>query len=715
MTNPVAARTLLLCALVAAATGSCRHPEAASELDVTDDARPSSASLLDRAEDRRAFSDDLAALADSNDRDLRSRLAVALGRIGDPRSAPVLVRLLGDPDAAVREKAAFAIGLLGDRAGREAVDAIAAALDSSGDLVPPAAALDALGRTGGTGEVALVTARLRAPDAGSREDAARALGLLGQRGVSLDAGAVAALGTALSDGAEEVRFMAAFALFRGGFSASPDAAADPLRRAAASDPSPEVRAMSLRALAKGAALGDPELDAAAADPDDRVAATAMLAIANLPVERRCPAAARALVSVAARLEKDPKAPQGTYAHAARAALEQIAGCTALPELSRAAARIEAAVPAAAAGSEPTAGEARVRCLARLAAGRDALSLVACDPARPHVGKRMLIRRIAALEKAGDEDVSTLIALADEPDPRVAAPALEALAAIPSDRARAAVLAALADEHGLIVAAALDAISSAPDGFRPGALAVVDRLREVVDRFDPGDEGHAPLLSAVGTLGALADPSGAALLGRLVANLRPEVRAAATEALEKVPGATAPDVPPPLEPIRPTSHARRPDWIGREVVATVSTTRGSFTIALKPDVAPATVESFAELAARDFFDGTEIHRVVPNFVVQAGDPTGSGLGDAGYTLRCEVSATAYRRGTVGMALSGKDTGGSQFFVALSRQPHLDGHYTAFGEVVSGMEVLDLIEEGDEILDVEIEVKEPGTAGPTPQTP
>ena len=108
-------------------------------------------------------------------------------------------------------------------------------------------------------------------------------------------------------------------------------------------------------------------------------------------------------------------------------------------------------------------------------------------------------------------------------------------------------------------------------------------------------------------------------------------------------------------------------------------------------------------------------MVPNFVVQAGDPTGSGLGDAGYTLRCEISATPYRRGTVGMALSGKDTGGSQFFVALSRQPHLDGHYTAFGEVVGGMEVLDVIEEGDEILDVEIAVEELGAASAPPQSP
>ena len=112
------------------------------------------------------------------------------------------------------------------------------------------------------------------------------------------------------------------------------------------------------------------------------------------------------------------------------------------------------------------------------------------------------------------------------------------------------------------------------------------------------------------------------------------------------------------------------------------------------------DSFVELALSGYLDDTEIHRVVPNFVVQAGDPTGTGLGDPGYTLRCEVSPIPYERGTVGMALSGKDTGGSQFFVTLSRQPHLDGNYTVFGRVTSGMETVDLIEEGDKILGVTV---------------
>ncbi|MFQ5869788.1 MAG: peptidylprolyl isomerase, partial [Candidatus Zixiibacteriota bacterium] len=95
-----------------------------------------------------------------------------------------------------------------------------------------------------------------------------------------------------------------------------------------------------------------------------------------------------------------------------------------------------------------------------------------------------------------------------------------------------------------------------------------------------------------------------------------------------------------------------------------------------------------------------HRVVPNFVIQGGCPRGDGWGGPGYTVREEINKLGFERGTIGMATSGKDTGGSQFFICHSRQPHLDGRYTAFGRVVSGMEVVNEITVGDVIEKVEI---------------
>jgi len=141
-------------------------------------------------------------------------------------------------------------------------------------------------------------------------------------------------------------------------------------------------------------------------------------------------------------------------------------------------------------------------------------------------------------------------------------------------------------------------------------------------------------------------------------------------------------------------------IGTSVRAVVTTSKGSFTIELLPDEAPLTVDNFAELARRGYYRGITFHRVVPNFVVQLGDPRGDGSGGPGYTIRCEVNEVPYDRGAVGMALSGKDTGGSQWFVTHAPQPHLDGGYTVFGRVVSGMNVVDSIVRGDIIRSITV---------------
>jgi cyclophilin family peptidyl-prolyl cis-trans isomerase len=140
--------------------------------------------------------------------------------------------------------------------------------------------------------------------------------------------------------------------------------------------------------------------------------------------------------------------------------------------------------------------------------------------------------------------------------------------------------------------------------------------------------------------------------------------------------------------------------GRSVRAVVTTSKGSFTIELLPSDAPLTVDNFIRLAQRGYFRGITIHRVVPNFVIQDGDPRGDGNGGPGYQIRCEINQVPYERAAVGMALSGKDTGGSQWFVTHSRQPHLDGGYTVFGMVISGMKVVDNIARGDVIQSINI---------------
>ena len=138
-----------------------------------------------------------------------------------------------------------------------------------------------------------------------------------------------------------------------------------------------------------------------------------------------------------------------------------------------------------------------------------------------------------------------------------------------------------------------------------------------------------------------------------------------------------------------------------IKAILTTEKGTFTIDFYPEEAPLTVDNFVKLARSGYFNGLEVHRVVPNFVMQDGDPRGDGNGGPGWSIRCEVNMLAYDRGAVGMALSGKDTGGSQWFVTHSPQPHLDGGYTVFGHVnETGMKVVDNIVRGDKIISVKI---------------
>jgi cyclophilin family peptidyl-prolyl cis-trans isomerase len=105
-----------------------------------------------------------------------------------------------------------------------------------------------------------------------------------------------------------------------------------------------------------------------------------------------------------------------------------------------------------------------------------------------------------------------------------------------------------------------------------------------------------------------------------------------------------------------------------------------------------------LARAGYYRDVRFHRVVPNFVAQDGDPRGDGNGGPGYAIRDELNVQRYSRGAVGMALSGPDTGGSQYFLTLSAQPHLDARYTIFARVVEGFAVMDVLVQGDRIHDI-----------------
>ena len=143
----------------------------------------------------------------------------------------------------------------------------------------------------------------------------------------------------------------------------------------------------------------------------------------------------------------------------------------------------------------------------------------------------------------------------------------------------------------------------------------------------------------------------------------------------------------------------PAYVGKTVNATINTVRGPIRLELFGTDAPITVWNFLNLARSGYYRNTRFHRVVPSFVAQDGDPRDDGNGGPGYAIRDEMNRRRYERGAVGMALSGPDTGGSQYFITHSPQPHLDGHYTVFGRVIRGFDVLDKLVQGDLITRVD----------------
>jgi peptidyl-prolyl cis-trans isomerase B (cyclophilin B) len=138
-------------------------------------------------------------------------------------------------------------------------------------------------------------------------------------------------------------------------------------------------------------------------------------------------------------------------------------------------------------------------------------------------------------------------------------------------------------------------------------------------------------------------------------------------------------------------------------ATIETNRGTVELELYPQHAPRTVNNFCFLAREGFYDGVKFHRVIPNFVVQGGDPTGSGSGGPGYRFEDEFRGNPLKHetGAISMANAGPNTNGSQFFITHSPQPHLDGRHTVFGKVIEGQSVVDAIRQGDVVKRVTIQ--------------
>jgi len=289
---------------------------------------------------------------------------------------------------------------------------------------------------------------------------------------------------------------------------------------------------------------------------------------------------------------------------------------------------------------------------------------------------------------------------NDDDPMMRAAAVKALGMLDVDEVRPFLVKKLEDKDWVVVTTAVEALGERE--YKEAVPDLVATYRAGTSRQDV--DVHIQILTTLKKFEA--DEGVVALLRECVNDPDRRVRTLAAESLRERGLAV-----PPMESDRqfyednfdPKRMSALSAPLGT-IHAVIHTDRGDIEVDLFGDDAIQTVANFVALAREGFYDGLTFHRVVPDFVIQGGDPRGDGWGDAGYYIRSEFNRYKFDTGYLGIAHSGKDTGGCQFFITLSPQPHLDGRYTVFGVVRRGMDVVNAIDQGDK-FEVRVPAQQP----------
>jgi len=341
---------------------------------------------------------------------------------------------------------------------------------------------------------------------------------------------------------------------------------------------------------------------------------------------------------------------------------------------------------------PSIRGAAIRALAAIDSETFLTTLSGMDPDRDWTVRTAQADALAMLPGAQGE--ARLVAMLQDRDQRVIPAVLRALVAAKAPNAERILMDQLKVDDFVVRAAAANGLASLKA--RSAIPALVEAYQAAAG--DSTYVARAAMLTAANTIDAAA---ARALLQTALQDKDWAVRVRAAM-LFRDQGITDSAAAIRPAPVRPLDEATQRTLLAPQFSphAFIQLDRGTIELELAITDAPLTVANFMELARKGFFNGVAIHRVVPDFVIQDGDPRGDGEGGPGYTIRDELNQLPYLRGTVGMALDWKDTGGSQFFITHSPQPHLDARYTTFGRVVNGMELVDRVQPGDVIRRVQI---------------
>jgi cyclophilin family peptidyl-prolyl cis-trans isomerase/HEAT repeat protein len=620
---------------------------------------------------------DLLALLTDPEARVRRRSALALGRVRLPEAIPALTTVLqSETDPEVRQMAAFAMGLIGDAAAAPALMGVL------GDADP------------------LIQGR-----------AAEALGLLAHKPAAQPIGAMVAahvnanvlnglnpddMGYPKASGVEAVR-LGIYALVRLGSYDSLSAALLDREGRARSRWWPVAFAFQRINDPRAAAVlldlfsGEGQLTRAfaarglAATKDQRAAAPLLAASedAGVPLAVRIQAV-RAVAAlgdarggaVMRRLIGAPRTDQNL----------QLEAITALAQL-RDPTAVDLLIDLVSA-EWPSARAAALRALARTDLDTFMSAISGLDP-DPHWSVRASLATTLG-ELGRDRAQTPLTMMLNDGDQRVIPSVLDALAKIGATNAGETLLTRLKADDPVVRAAAARGLAAikAPNaaaalteafktGQRDGLYVARTAALDALTTLDPG--AARPVLTS-----ALSDRDWAVRV-RAAEHLKKLDSAADISSMWPAPSPSAPELGALDAMVSPQYSPQ----------AYIDTSKGTIQFELAVLDAPRTVANFIALVRKNHFRGVQLHRVVPDFVVQDGDPRGDGEGGPGYTIRDEINQRPYLRGTVGMALDWADTGGSQFFITHSPQPHLDARYTVFGQVVSGMDIVDRLQQWDTI--------------------
>jgi cyclophilin family peptidyl-prolyl cis-trans isomerase/HEAT repeat protein len=624
---------------------------------------------------------DLVRLLEDPEARVRRRAALAVGRVGLVEGVEPLGMLLADADPEVRQMAAFALGLIRNAAARP-----------------------------------LLSGALRDPDPLTQGRAAEALGIIGDRA---DATAIADMvrmhivaGALNGIDADDITYpmappveavrLGVYAITRlGSFDALWTAVMDPSGQLT-SRWWPVAYAFGRVGDARGA----PILISLMNTPGRYTAAFAVRglpgakAVEAVPAVRQIVAERRAHPAIVIQAVRA----LGAFGDrdASPALIKILADPNADPSL-----RVEAMAAIAGLIGEggadlfielltdrsPAIRGAARRALARLDPDLFLATLAGLDADRDWTVRAAEATALGTIPPA--QGLPRLTMLLNDSDQRVIPSAVAALAVSRPPGVEKMLMDRLIFDDFVVRAAAANALADVK------AVSATDALIEAYN-LGLADSTYVARAAALSALARISPPAARPVLQRALVDPEWPVRLRAVALLrdQAVTG---------LEPsIRPATPAPALDDATLKAVAVpqysphafIETDKGTIEIELAVLDAPLTAHRFATLARKGFFNGLAIHRVVADFVVQDGDPRGDGEGGPGYSLRDELNQRPYLRGTVGMALDWEDTGGSQFFVTHSPQPHLDARYTVFGHVVNGMDVVDRIVQGDVVRTVRI---------------